>query len=103
MRRKSIGLLALPFLHDIKVLYSHYLDQHLLSDSHIPDVVDEKNNSQSCAHDIRESFNPNSSFTVVCYNLEATRCLIKFGDRTQVLRKSDPRLPLLHVPLRLLS
>lgn len=37
---------CLPFLHDIKVLYSHYLDQHLLSDSHIPDVVDEKNNSQ---------------------------------------------------------
>lgn len=47
MRRKSIGLLVLPFLHDIQVLYSHYLDQHLLSDSHIPDMVDEGNNNQS--------------------------------------------------------
>lgn len=40
MRRKSVGLLVLPVLHGMQVLCSQYVDQHVLPDSHMPDVVD---------------------------------------------------------------
>lgn len=83
MRRKSAWLFVFPFLHGMQVLCSHYLDQHLLPDSHMPEVVDKRNNNQSWVHVIRESSNPPSIlYLVVFYNLETTRCLIYTGDRS---------------------